>query len=75
MFDERGVVSSSFKVAGTIPNIDLRLSDKRLYQLVNHMQSIPFPESKAAPIQAPVADTEVCSIGFVVIRRKIDLRF
>ena len=37
---------ASWKVAGTIPNIDLRLSDKRLFLLMNHVQSVPFPQSK-----------------------------
>jgi len=49
----------SWKVAGTIPSINLRLSDKRLHQLIDHVQSIPFPESKNAAIAAPAAEAEV----------------
>lgn len=36
---------------GNIPGVELRLSDKRLFQLINHIQTIPFPESKHPTIE------------------------
>ena len=35
-----------WKITGNIPNIELRISDKRLFQLINHIQSVPFSQSK-----------------------------
>ena len=35
-----------WKIAGNIPGVELRLSDKRLFYIINHIQSIPFPETK-----------------------------
>jgi hypothetical protein len=51
----------SWKVAGNIPSIDLRLSDKRLFQIINHIQSIPFPESKNPSIEVQPTEEEVTS--------------
>ncbi|CAF0751812.1 unnamed protein product [Rotaria sordida] len=39
-------VLPAWKIAGNVPNIELRLSDKRLFQIINHIQLIPLPESK-----------------------------
>lgn len=36
----------SWKISGNMPVVDVRLSDKRLFEIINHVQSIPFPESK-----------------------------
>ncbi|CAF1212266.1 unnamed protein product [Rotaria magnacalcarata] len=36
----------AWKVAGKLPSVVLRLSDKRLFQIINHIQSIEFPQSK-----------------------------
>ncbi|CAF2884584.1 unnamed protein product [Rotaria sp. Silwood2] len=36
----------ALKVAENLPSVDLHSSDKRLFQIMNHIQSIPFPESK-----------------------------
>ncbi|CAF2933999.1 unnamed protein product [Rotaria sp. Silwood2] len=36
----------AWKIAGNVPNIELHLSDKRLFHIINHIQSIHFPESK-----------------------------
>ncbi|CAF0945953.1 unnamed protein product [Adineta ricciae] len=43
-------VLPAWKVAGNIPSVDLRLSDTRLFQIMHHVQSIPFPESKTPTI-------------------------
>jgi hypothetical protein len=56
----------SWKVAGNIPSIDLRLSDKRLFQLINHIQSIPFPESKTPAIEAISLEAEVYLIEYLI---------
>ncbi|UJR35157.1 hypothetical protein I4U23_027926 [Adineta vaga] len=39
-------VLPAWKIAGNVPGVELRLSDKRLFHIINHIQSIPFPESK-----------------------------
>jgi len=39
-------VLPAWKISGNIPGVELRLSDKRLFHIINHIQSIPFPESK-----------------------------
>ncbi|CAF1560651.1 unnamed protein product, partial [Didymodactylos carnosus] len=52
----------AFKIAGQIPAIDMRLSDARLFQIIHHVQSVPFPETKPidettqeiTPIEQPV---------------------
>jgi hypothetical protein len=64
----------SWKVAGNIPSIDLRLSDKRLFQLINHIQSIPLPESKNPAIVAPPIAADVCLIEFLIPEHS-DIRF
>ncbi|UJR10669.1 hypothetical protein I4U23_014864 [Adineta vaga] len=63
-------VLPAWKVAGNIPGVELRLSDTRLFQIIHHVQSIPFPESKtpaitdapleseSLPVQAPVSSAE-----------------
>ncbi|CAF2796909.1 unnamed protein product [Rotaria sp. Silwood2] len=51
-------VLPAWKVAGNLPNIDLRLSDKRLFQIMNHMQSIPFPKSKHPVVAAQSIEPE-----------------
>ncbi|CAF4338339.1 unnamed protein product, partial [Rotaria sordida] len=50
----------AWKVAGNLPNVDLRLSDKRLFQIINHMESIPLPKSKNSTIVVPSMESEVC---------------
>jgi hypothetical protein len=40
--------------------VELRLSDKRLFDLINHIQSIPFPESKHSADEIPPLEAEVC---------------
>lgn len=52
-------VSFSWKVAGNIPSVDLHLSDTRLFQIIHHMQSIPFPESKTPAITETPYESEV----------------
>ena len=49
----------SWKVAGNIPSVDLRLSDTRLFQIMHHVQSIPFPESKTPTITELPYESEV----------------
>ncbi|CAF3939022.1 unnamed protein product [Rotaria sp. Silwood2] len=51
-------VLPAWKVAGKLPSVDLRLSDKRLFQIMTHMQSIPFPESKHPVIVAQSIEPE-----------------
>ncbi|CAF3681386.1 unnamed protein product [Rotaria sordida] len=48
----------AWKVAGNLPNVDLRLSDKRLFQIINHMESIPLPKSKNSTIVVPSMESE-----------------
>ncbi|CAF4694034.1 unnamed protein product, partial [Rotaria sp. Silwood1] len=36
----------AWKVAGNLPSVDLHSFNKYLFQIMNHIQSIPFPESK-----------------------------
>ncbi len=45
---------------GNIPGVELRLSDKRLFHIINHIQSIPFPESKTSINEIPSLEPEVC---------------
>jgi hypothetical protein len=47
-------------MAGNIPGVELRLSDKRLFNIINHIQSIPFPESKYPTNEIHPLETEVC---------------
>ncbi|CAF5095375.1 unnamed protein product, partial [Rotaria sp. Silwood1] len=47
-----------WKVAGNLPNVDLRLSNKRLFQIINHMESILLPKSKTSAIVAPSIESE-----------------
>jgi hypothetical protein len=54
----------SWKIAGNIPGVELRLSDKRLFQIINHIQSIPFPESKQPFNETPSLEAEVCFFCF-----------
>ncbi|CAF0895845.1 unnamed protein product [Rotaria sp. Silwood1] len=51
-------VLPAWKVAGNLPSVDLRLSDKRLFQIMNHAQSIPFPESKHPVVAAQSNEPE-----------------
>ncbi|CAF3586652.1 unnamed protein product [Adineta steineri] len=51
-------VLPAWKVAGNIPSVDLRLSDTRLFQIMQHIQSIPFPESKTGAIVQATVDAE-----------------
>lgn len=37
-----------WKIAGNVPGIELRLSDKRLFQIISHIQLIHFPELKSS---------------------------
>ncbi|CAF4190264.1 unnamed protein product [Rotaria sp. Silwood2] len=48
----------AWKVTGNLPNVDLRLSDKRLFQIINHMKSIPVPKSKNPAIVTPSIEAE-----------------
>ncbi|CAF4656530.1 unnamed protein product [Rotaria sp. Silwood1] len=48
----------AWKVAGNLPNVDLRLSNKRLFQIINHMESILLPKSKTSAIVAPSIESE-----------------
>jgi hypothetical protein len=52
-------------MAGNVPGVELRLSDKRLFHIINHIQSIPFPESKHPTNEIPSIDVEVCCFFFV----------
>ncbi|CAF1531836.1 unnamed protein product, partial [Rotaria sordida] len=52
----------AWKVAGNLPNVDLRLSDKRLFQIINHMESIPLPKSKNSTIVVPSMESESSSL-------------
>ncbi|CAF4662309.1 unnamed protein product, partial [Rotaria socialis] len=51
-------VLPAWKVAGSLPNVELRLSDKRLCQIINNIQLIPFPESKNPVILGPPIEPE-----------------
>jgi vacuolar protein sorting-associated protein 13A/C len=63
-----------WKFAGNVPGVELRLSDKRLFHIINHIQSIPFPESKHPSSEIPTLEAEVCFIKFrVLVRRRICL--
>lgn len=55
------LVFISWKIAGNVPGVELRLSDKRLFHIINHIQSIPFPESKHPIDEIPALEAEVCS--------------
>jgi len=60
----------SWKVAGNIPSVDLRLSDTRLFQIIDHIQSIPFPESKTPTIVEAPIESEVCLIEFLLSKSR-----
>jgi hypothetical protein len=60
----------SWKIAGNIPGVELRLSDKRLFQIINHIQSIPFPESKQSFNEIPSLEAEVCFFFFFFLKIK-----
>ena len=49
-----------WKIAGNIPGVELRLSDKRLFHIINHVQSIPFPVSKHPTNTISILEAEVC---------------
>ncbi|CAF1522941.1 unnamed protein product [Adineta steineri] len=51
-------VLPAWKMAGNIPGVELRLSDKRLFHIINHIQSIPFPESKHPISEIPTLEAE-----------------
>ncbi|CAF5043765.1 unnamed protein product, partial [Rotaria sp. Silwood1] len=51
-------VLPAWKIAGNVPNIELRLSDKRLFHIINHIQSIHFPESKTSIHDQPLIEAE-----------------
>lgn len=59
-FSKEYLYLNRWKVAGNIPNIELRLSDKRLFHLINHVQSVPFPESKTSIDDGFLLEAEVC---------------
>ncbi|CAF1260195.1 unnamed protein product [Adineta steineri] len=60
-------VLPAWKVAGNIPSVDLRLSDTRLFRIMQHIQSIPFPKSKTNAIaQAPVDVESVPAQSLVI---------
>jgi len=59
-----------WKMAGNIPGVELRLSDKRLFHIINHIQSIPFPESKYPTNEIESIETEVCFVVFYLIKRR-----
>ena len=55
--------------AGNIPGVELRLSDKRLFHIINHIQSIPFPESKHPANEISTIEAEVrFQIDFYIIK-------
>jgi hypothetical protein len=54
----------SWKIAGNVPGVELRLSDKRLFHIINHIQSIPFPESKHPVDEIPILEAEVRFVCF-----------
>ncbi len=35
-----------WKISGQIPEVNIRISDMRLFQIMNHLQSFSFPQSK-----------------------------
>ncbi|CAF1265249.1 unnamed protein product [Rotaria sordida] len=51
-------VLPAWKVAGNLPSVDLHVSDKRLFQIMNHIQSVPLPESKHPAIAAQTNEPE-----------------
>ncbi|CAF1245225.1 unnamed protein product [Adineta ricciae] len=51
-------VLPAWKMAGNIPGVELRLSDKRLFHIINHIQTIPFPESKHPVDEIPALEAE-----------------
>ena len=53
------VVKFRWKIAGNIPGVELRLSDKRLFQIINHVQSVPFPDMKHPADALPPVEAEV----------------
>ena len=52
-------LKSRWKIAGNIPSVELRLSDKRLFQIINHVQSVPFPDMKHPVDALPLLEAEV----------------
>ena len=46
-------------MAGNVPGVELRLSDKRLFHIINHIQSVPFPELKHPDNEIPTIEAEV----------------
>jgi hypothetical protein len=58
-------------MAGNIPGVELRLSDKRLFLIINHIQSIPFPESKYPVNETLPIETEVCFCFISEKKRKV----
>lgn len=72
--------SIRWKIAGNVPGVELRLSDKRLFHIINHIQSIPFPESKHPTDETSPIEPEVCycyccyfffSCNFILIRQPL----
>jgi hypothetical protein len=47
--------------------VELRLSDRRLFQIINHIQAIPFPESKHPINEIPPLEAEVRLEVFIEI--------
>jgi hypothetical protein len=58
-------------MAGSVPGVELRLSDKRLFYIINHIQSIPFPESKNPTNQIPPIEAEVRFFCFYLNKSRI----
>ena len=61
-----------WKIAGNIPGVELRLSDKRLFYIINHVQSIPFPETKQSTNDIPALEAEV-GVEFVDESEEIEV--
>ena len=60
----------SWKVAGNLPSVDLHSFNKYLFQIMNHIQSIPFPESKHSVVITQSIEPEVCFIQFLNFEKK-----
>ncbi|CAF1279009.1 unnamed protein product [Rotaria magnacalcarata] len=45
IYDDDAVLPA-WRVVGNVPSIELRLSDKRLFEIINHIQLIPLPQFK-----------------------------
>ncbi|CAF1073014.1 unnamed protein product [Rotaria sordida] len=49
----------AWKISGQIPLVSVRISDMRLFKIIKHIQSLPFPQSKYRTITDIENETEL----------------